>query len=269
MSFLRCDKGRRALTVLVITLILLVQPADVYAQSSWRDVLILVYHRFSARETDSTTVRPQTFLAQISFFEENGFRIVPLSDVLAWHAGVQDNLPPRALVLTVDDGHRSVYEVLWPMLKAHPVPITLFIYPSAISNASYAMKWDELRTLAGTGFFDVQSHTYWHPNFKTERKRLTPEAYSRFAHDQLHRSRQRLESELKHPVRLLAWPFGIYDRQLEDIARDEGYANGFSLDAQPVTPRANPMALPRYLMTQSCATACLRGMLRDAQNHHD
>jgi len=28
------------------------------------------------------------------------------------------------------------------------------------------MSWAELRELQKTGFFDIQSHTYWHPNFK-------------------------------------------------------------------------------------------------------
>ncbi|WP_174978620.1 polysaccharide deacetylase family protein [Pandoraea terrigena] len=233
------------------------------------DVLILVYHRFAERVTDSMTVRPDTFRSQLRYFEDNGYRVVPLSDVIAWHAGGPDKLPPRALVLSVDDGHRSVYEVLWPMLKARAVPVTLFIYPSAISNASYAMTWDQLRVLAQSGTFDIESHTVWHPNFKTERARLSPDAYRRFVHDQFRRSRERIEGELHRPVRLLAWPFGIYDTELEAMARDEGYTNGLSLDAQPVTPRSNAMALPRYLMTQHCDTSCLRGMLRNAQAHHD
>lgn len=154
--------------------------------------------------------------------------MVPLADVIAWHAGGQDNLPPRALVLSVDDGHRSVYEVLWPMLKGRSVPVTLFVYPSAISNASYAMTWDQLRALAQSGTFDIESHTEWHPNFKTERARLAPAAYRRFVHDQLRRSRDRIEAELHRSVRLLAWPFGIYDTELAAMARDEGYTNGFS-----------------------------------------
>jgi hypothetical protein len=34
------------------------------------------------------------------------------------------------------------------------------------------MTWDQLRTLRNTGLFDIQSHTYWHPNFAIERRRL-------------------------------------------------------------------------------------------------
>ncbi|WP_435873725.1 polysaccharide deacetylase family protein [Pandoraea cepalis] len=266
---MRRGARRRALALLAGGLMGLTCAGITNAAPAQHDVLILVYHRFAERVTDSTTVRTETFASQLRFFEENGYRVVPLADVIAWHAGGQDNLPPRALVLSVDDGHRSVYEVLWPMLKGRSVPVTLFVYPSAISNASYAMTWDQLRALAQSGTFDIESHTEWHPNFKTERARLAPAAYRRFVHDQLRRSRERIEAELHRSVRLLAWPFGIYDTELEAMARDEGYTNGFSLDAKPVTPQSSAMALPRYLMTQHCDMTCLRGMLRNAQTHHD
>jgi peptidoglycan/xylan/chitin deacetylase (PgdA/CDA1 family) len=43
------------------------------------------------------------------------------------------------VAITVDDGHLSVYTELYPLILKHRPPVTLFIYPSAISNASYAL----------------------------------------------------------------------------------------------------------------------------------
>ena len=83
-----------------------------------------------------------------------------------------------------------------PLVKKYRIPVTLFIYPSAISNASYAMTWDQLREIKKTGLFDIQGHTYWHPNFRKERKRLSPEEYEKFVDMQLIKSKERLEKEL-------------------------------------------------------------------------
>lgn len=55
---------------------------------------------------------------------------------------------------------------MFPLLKKYQIPATLFIYPSAISNASYALTWDQLKEMKETGLIDVQSHTFWHPNFR-------------------------------------------------------------------------------------------------------
>jgi peptidoglycan/xylan/chitin deacetylase (PgdA/CDA1 family) len=247
-----------------------VSSADVAtAVSPPRRVLILVYHRFATARLDSMTVRTDTFRNQLQAIEANGYRIVPLADVVRWHNGQTDAVPARAIAITIDDGHRSVFDVLRPLLATHPVPVTLFIYPSAISNASYAMTWDQLRTLGRSGGFDIQSHTYWHPNFRTERARLTPDGYRRFVAFQLSRSRERLEAETGQPVRLLAWPFGVHDEDTDQSAAREGYVAAFTLDARPVRVTDPAMALPRYLMTDACDTRCMNGLLRTAGGSRD
>ncbi|MBG0873305.1 polysaccharide deacetylase family protein [Burkholderia sp. 9777_1386] len=253
----------RLIACLLLSCVRPVASADVASIASPpQRVLILVYHRFAAARVDSMTVRVDTFRNQLQAIEANGYRIVPLADIIRWHDGQRDAVPARAVAITVDDGHRSVYEVLRPLLAVHPVPVTLFIYPSAISNASYAMTWDQLRTLGRAGGFDIESHTYWHPNFRTERARLTPDDYLRFVSFQLSRSRQRLESETGQPVRMLAWPFGVHDAQTDQLAAREGYVAAFALDARPVRITDSAMALPRYLMTDACDTRCMNGLLR-------
>lgn len=230
-------------------------------------VAILVYHRFADRVNDSMTVRTSTLEAQLAFLRTRGYRVVPLRDVLAWLRDPSAALPPRTVALTADDGHRSVYEVLLPIARREGLPVTLFVYPSAISNAAYAMTWDQLRELRATGLFDVQSHTYWHPNFKVERRQRTAEDYLAFVDTQLVRSKTTLERELGAPVDLLAWPFGIHDPQLHDRAAQAGYAAGFTLEARLVHRGDATMALPRFLMTDAATPAVLARLLDEREFH--
>lgn len=224
-------------------------------------VAILIYHRFAERVNDSMTVRTATFEAQLAFLRARGYRTVPLREVLAWLRDPSAALPPRAVALTADDGHRSVYEVLLPIARREHLPVTLFIYPSAISNATYAMTWPQLRELHASGLFDVQSHTYWHPNFNVERRQRTPPDYRAFVDSQLVRSKAVLERELDAPVDLLAWPFGIHDPQLHDRAVQAGYIAGFTLEGRLVHRGDAIMALPRFLMTDAVTPAVLARLL--------
>lgn len=211
---------------------------------------ILLYHRFGPLQTDEMTVTTAVFEGQLEVMRERGRGVVPLRTLLAAMSGDGD-LPTRSVVLTVDDGHRTAYSDLFPLVLRYRLPVTLFIYPTAISNADYAMTWAQLEEMKASGLVDVQSHTFWHPNFNVERKRLSPSAYQQFVHDQLTRSKSILEQRLGGPVDLLAWPFGIYDEELMQAARTVGYQAAFSIERRPVTVADNRMALPRYIVVDA------------------
>jgi hypothetical protein len=53
------------------------------------------------------------------------------------------------------------------------IPVSLFIYPSAISNASYELTWKQLKEMHASGLVDIESHTYWHPDLSMEKSHLT------------------------------------------------------------------------------------------------
>jgi peptidoglycan/xylan/chitin deacetylase (PgdA/CDA1 family) len=244
--------------------------AVAYAQEdSGREprVAILAYHRFNSTvAADSMTVRVSTFEAQLRFLREHGYRIVALRDIVNWLVGPQDTvMPNKAVAFTADDGHRSVYEVLMPIAVREHVPFTLFIYPSAISNASYALSWTQLKALQRTGLFDVQSHTYWHPNFNIERAHRTQEDFRRFAAKQLADSRTRIEAQLGTPVDLLAWPFGIADPELIEIASALDYRAAFTIEGRTVDRHASRLAVSRLLMTDADTPAVLARRLGESE----
>jgi peptidoglycan/xylan/chitin deacetylase (PgdA/CDA1 family) len=221
---------------------------------------ILVYHRFATNVADSMTVRVTTFRTQLGYLQQHHYPVITLRalvDCLNNGAAV----PARAVVITADDGHTSVFTDMLPLAREFDVPVTLFVYPSAISNASYALTWEQLSALRRTGRFDIQSHTYWHPNFKIERRRLGPEAYRAFATVQLARARTVIRDRVGAEPDLVAWPFGIYDDQLIAIARDVGYKAGFTLGRRVVTSPDAIMALPRFLVTDDAVGGRFAAML--------
>jgi peptidoglycan/xylan/chitin deacetylase (PgdA/CDA1 family) len=209
---------------------------------------ILLYHRFGPVVADSMTVTTNTFESQMKYLKDNGYIVIRLRQFVDYYLGKRQSLPSHSLVITVDDGHKSVYTDLFPFLKKYRIPVTLFVYPSALSNASYAMTWDQLREMKESGLLDFQSHTFWHPNFKNEKKRLKPAEYENFVKTQLKKSKEKLERELNVKVDMLAWPFGIYDDELINKAIGAGYVAALSMDRRHTSISDNIMALPRYLI---------------------
>jgi len=231
-------------------------------------VPILAFHRFAATAQDSMTVRTANFDAQLRLLQSLSCQVIPLSTWVAWRLaqtqGKDIPLPARAVVLTADDGHRSQFEVMAPRLRERGWPVTLFIYPSAISNAPYAMTWQQLRELASDTQVSVQSHTYWHPNLLRERERMSATAFERFAISQLQRSRDMLEQRSGRAVSLLAWPFGLSDDGLAQLASRAGYLAAFSLGNRSATAADPPYAVPRHLVVDSVDTRQLAARLEAA-----
>ncbi|OUL95635.1 polysaccharide deacetylase family protein [Paraburkholderia hospita] len=260
-------RGAARLLLIVCVLMvatLLATPTAFAAQGSHdavSAVAILVYHRFSDTADDSMTVRVATFEAHLRFLKERGYQIVPLRQIVAWLREPNATLPAKAVALTVDDGHESVYERLFPIAQREQLPITLFVYPSAISNASYALTWEQLRVMHATGLFDVQSHTWWHPNFNVERRRQSPAEFERFATTQLQHSRELIDAKLGGHVDMLAWPFGVYDDEVTRIAGKVGYVAAFTLNARRVDRSSLLLALPRFLMVDDVTPRILGRLL--------
>ncbi len=227
------------------------EPSEREANSSGTRIPILLYHRFGPSAVDSMTVTTTVFESQLKYLIENGYTVIPLRQLIDYRLSKRQTFPSHSLVITTDDGHESVYTDMFPLLRKYRIPMTLFLYPSAISNASYAMTWAQLREVKSSGLVDFQSHTFWHPNFKKDRVRLKPVEYENFVDMQLKKSKEKLEKELDAKVDMLAWPFGIYDDELVHKAAQAGYVATFTMERHHTNTSDNGMALPRYLITNS------------------
>ncbi|MSM40831.1 MAG: polysaccharide deacetylase family protein [Geobacter sp.] len=229
-------------------LFLLVAPVAAQPPVQQPGVPILLYHRFGPTVADGMTITTPVFESHLKYLKENGYTVIPLRRLIDWYQKKAPAPPAKSVVIVEDDAHKTVYADMLPLVKKYRVPVTVFVYPSAISNASYAMTWDQLRELKKSGLFDIQSHTYWHPNFKREKRKLPPAEYAKLVDTQLKKSKDKLEKELGGKVDMLAWPFGLYDDYLLGRAAAAGYIASFTIERRHAGANDSIMKLPRYLL---------------------
>jgi len=239
--------------LLILLLSRLAQPAFSSAAPSapapaTNGVPILLYHRFGPTVADGMTMKTSVFEEHLRYLRDNGYKVIRLRQLVDWYLKKGPPPPAKSVVIVEDDAHKSVYSDMLPLVKKYNVPVTVFIYPSAISNAKYAMTWEQLRALKQSGLFDFQGHTFWHPNFKKDRKKMQPAEFEKSVDMQLTKSKGRIEKELGVKVDMLAWPFGIYDDYLLKKAAGAGYIATFTIERRHATANENVMKLPRYLL---------------------
>lgn len=231
----------------LVMLITLALPYTVMAGTSLQ-IPILCYHNLNPVKPGSMNLTPDKFETQMKWLKDNGFTFIPLKDAVAYLQGKRDTLPPKPIVITADDGWQSVDTYMYPIIKKYNIPVTLFIYPETISSGKNAMTWETLQKLDQTGLFDIQSHTYSHPNFKLEKRHFSSAKFESNVAMELTKSKRILEEKLGHPVTLLAWPFGIYDSYLEAQAAKAGYDMAFTIDYRTANRDHRAMAQPRFMI---------------------
>jgi peptidoglycan/xylan/chitin deacetylase (PgdA/CDA1 family) len=237
----------RLARLFILILLATTLPGTAFADKSI-NIPILCYHNLNPSVRGSMNLTPEKFEAQLKYLKDNGYHVISLKEAVDYLQGARSSLPAKSVVITADDGWQSVYKYMYPLARKYNMPITLFIYPETISTGKNAMTWAELKELQQTGLFDIQGHTYWHPNFKQEKRRLSDAAYQQFVQKQLVTSKNILEEKLNTKITLLAWPFGIYNPYLEQQAASAGYTMAFSIDARVATKKDRAMAQPRFMI---------------------
>src|SRR5439155_1401717 len=201
------------------------------------------------------------------------YHVIGLSDFLAARSNrTTDRLPPRALIITFDDGHKSNYD-LRPLLEAHRIPVTIFLCGGIVGtqrhywwlharNAANAQRLkalpDEQRTREllheghtdtreyntrhalsrgeieeMKGMVDFQSHTMFHP--------ILPACSDERAEQEIVGSKQVLESQfglrlgmaMKRSKQVTAAP--SQSLSARPHPENEMRGNAFSLPSKPQT----------------------------------
>ncbi len=220
----------------------LAAPFSAHAETPAR-VPVLTYHRFDpVRSASGTIITMPVFEAQMRYLAEQNIRVAKLRDVIGIAHGAA--LPGPTVAITADDGWRTVYTQMFPVIREHRFQVTLFLNPPQIGAGAY-LTWKMLAEMQETGLFDIQAHTMSHPNLNTERARRAPAAYAEFVQQELAGCLRPIAEHTGTTPDLLAWPFGIHNAQLEQAAHDAGYKAAFALGSRPVQNGDNDFALPR------------------------
>ena len=204
---------------------------------------VLMYHHVgdwgeSRAEWAQWVVRSKEFRAQMDWLVANGFHTITFRELLAGQkAG--ESLPAKSVIVSFDDGWSAQEGVVRAELEPRGMHAVFFVYTAAVGatpNNSGYISWQQLRILESAGH-EVQSHTVSHG-------RLTDMPPSQLDRE-MRESRAMIEREMHHPVKVIAYPFGIYDERVMRAASAAGYEFGLRADAELVLGKPLQYRMPR------------------------
>ncbi|MCU7891294.1 MAG: polysaccharide deacetylase family protein [Candidatus Thiodiazotropha sp. (ex Ustalcina ferruginea)] len=207
--------------------------------NGYQTIPILCYHRFGNRG-DRLEVSPKQFRQQLEFLKKNDFRVIPLSSLLGFLKGEQA-LPKRSVVITIDDGHRSIYKEAFPLLQEFGYPATVFAYSDYMNNGG--LRTNEITAMVKSGLISIQPHSKTHGNLAVRQGGEDRKQYQRRVRREVVVPTKKLTQYLGQKPRFYAYPFGDSNEHVID----ELQANGLLLGLT-VQPRANAAFAYPYLL---------------------
>lgn len=227
---------------------------------------VLAYHSVvdeSAAENQKQyfpqTISAQMLIKHFNWLKENGYNVISWQQVIDAENG-KGTLPDNAVLLSFDDGYETMYNVVFPLLKAYNypavfAPVTGWLDTPADQKIAYADKmldrsvfatWSQVKEMEQSGLVEVASHTHnLHnginanpsggqlpaviaPEYKNG-KYETEDAYKNRLKSDFTRSVQTLVNHVGKKPRVMVWPYGQFNDVAVQLARQAGMPHYFSL----------------------------------------
>lgn len=159
-------------------------------------------------------INAKMFSSQIDVILKNGYTPVSLSELE--EAYIQKKqLPPRAVMITLDDGWIDNYTYAFPILKEKKVPATIFLSTAQIGKTKDFLNWSQIDEMHASGLIDFSSHGVNHKRFRD----LSNEEVL----NELIQSKSIIEKKLGKPILTFCYPFGAFDKRVRTLVFKAGY----------------------------------------------
>jgi peptidoglycan/xylan/chitin deacetylase (PgdA/CDA1 family) len=208
--------------------------------NGYQTVPILTYYGFSENKAGELTVTQKAFKEQMRFIREHGYRVIPLDHFVDF-LDFKGQIPEKSVVITFDDGWRSVYDFAFPILKDYGFPATLFIYTDFIGSKK-GLSWGQIRELAENGM-DIQCKTKTHRNMAKFNKKESFKEYFEALEAEISQSKRLIEQKLNKPCKYMAYPYGETNNLVIALLKKHGYRAAFT-----VKRSSNPFYVNNYMI---------------------
>ncbi len=213
-------------------------------------VPVLMYHEVNSGGGGDLCLSPSDFQSELDWLVENGWHGITLAQLYA-HWYENEPLPEKPVVLTFDDGYRTMYTEVLPRLKAAGFAGTFFVIPAA-RWSDWSMDESMFAEMVNNGM-ELGSHTYSHVELDT-----LPRSD---AAEELTRSREIIAQLTGQEVVSICYPVGAYNDAVLEEAERAGYSIGVTTEPGVSEQSQGIYSLHRLRIGSGCGGKTLSAML--------
>ena len=204
-----------------------------------KEVLIIMYHQISENSSLwGDYVIPEKLLdSDFKYLKDNGYTPIKIKDLIDFTEG-KKLLPQKPVIITFDDGQRSFLTKVLPLLEKYNFPANTNIVGSLVdlytengeTDDRYAyLNWNDIKILSEHPLVEIGHHSY---NFHSLGLRRgmgkiygeSNSAYTEIIKTDIKTLNDKLILNVGFVPYIMAYPYGIKNKTLEEIVKSEGFS---------------------------------------------
>ena len=197
-----------------------------------------MYHRFDENRYPSTNIRMDVFIKHIELIKNLNYKLIHPNEFIT-----KFDIPKKRkkILLTIDDGFKSFYDVAWPYLKKNSIPFILFISTEPVGNQGY-MTWDQIKEIEKENFVLIGHHSHSH-------EYLIEKSNEEFLKD-IETANLIFKKELGYIPNLFSYPFGEYSEFMRNYISDK-FTFAFGQHSGVIDVNKEKFQLPRFPINEN------------------
>ena len=229
-------------TIILILIILTIIGIILFQEPK---IAILGYHAFATTEAKQNELKDDNLSMDIGYFEEqlqylqkHHYKTLTLEEVYRYLQG-NEKIPRNSVLITMDDGYMSNYELAFPLLKKYQMNAVVFLIGQNV-EAGYE------------GYMDLETIK----KAQTQYPNITFASHSYGLHEQgaIDRGVEYIKEDFKKMEKVLetkyfAYPYGNYNEEAIQVLKENDYKLAFGFgpgkEHRKATKKEDNYKLPR------------------------
>ncbi|WP_176891623.1 polysaccharide deacetylase family protein [Fusobacterium varium] len=191
-----------------------------------REIPILMYHQFVKKNKNTkikTFVTEKQFELHLKILKVLGYETITFKELLK--IGLENRFDKKYIIITVDDGYKNNYEIMYPLLKKYNMKAVIYLVSGFKYNVwdveefgeekLYLLNENEIKEMKNSKLIEFGGHTLTHPNLQ----KLNYEEIEK----EIVENKKNLEEKYGINLISFAYPYGKLTEEVKEVVKNSGY----------------------------------------------
>ena len=174
-------------------------------------LIVIYYHIIVDKGTGDSyqRIEKDKFVDQMQYLASHGYNTILLNEL-------GEDIPDNSILISFDDGFRSVYEIAFPIMKEKKLKGNVFLATKYVNERDYRyIDFDMAKRMKQSGLFDFGGHTHTHCDIRALDKSLLQK--------EIKQSNSLFRDQLGFIPDAFCMPYGKFNKKNIAMLRELGY----------------------------------------------